>query len=79
MAPGPIDAPDEAVGHGDPAGFAVPLRLLVGDQVLTFISTTTVFGTPIDVSLEQLAAESFFPAEARCAAWLPVDRSAVSA
>jgi len=63
MAPGPIDAPDEAVGHGDPAGFVVPLRLRVGDQVLTFISTTTVFGTPIDVSLEQLAVESFFPAD----------------
>jgi transcriptional regulator with XRE-family HTH domain len=67
MAPAPPDAPDEAVGHGDPAGFVVPLRIKLHGEVLTFISTTTVFGTPVDVTLEQLAVESFFPADAATA------------
>jgi hypothetical protein len=31
------------------------------------ISTTTIFGTPIDVTLSELAIESFFPADAATA------------
>lgn len=42
---------------------AVPLRLRVGDTVLSFLSTITVFGTPLDVTLSELAIESFFPAD----------------
>jgi len=33
-------------------------------HVLSFLSTTTVFGTPVDVTLSELALESFFPADA---------------
>ena len=33
-------------------------------HVLSLLSTTTVFGTPLDVTLEELAIESFFPADA---------------
>ncbi|PLP59774.1 transcriptional regulator [Mesorhizobium loti] len=40
-----------------------PLRLRLGDTVLSFISTTTVFGTPLDVTLSELAIETFFPAD----------------
>ncbi|WP_376984760.1 helix-turn-helix domain-containing protein [Bosea sp. R86505] len=43
---------------------AVPLRLRVGEAVLSFISTTTVFGTPVDITLSELALETFFPADA---------------
>jgi hypothetical protein len=32
--------------------------------LLTFFSTTMVFGTPIDITLSELAVESFFPADA---------------
>ena len=39
------------------------LKLRVGDAVLSFISTITVFGTPLDVTLSELAIESFFPAD----------------
>ena len=67
MAPATLDQRDESVGHGDPAGFVVPLRLAYEGQVLTFLSTTTVFGTPVDVSLEELAIESFFPVDAATA------------
>jgi hypothetical protein len=31
--------------------------------VLSFISTTMVFGTPVDVTLQELALETFFPAD----------------
>jgi hypothetical protein len=31
---------------------------------LSFFSTTTVFGTPIDITLSELALEAFFPADA---------------
>jgi hypothetical protein len=37
----------------------------VGD--LAFISTTTIFGTPVDVTVAELAIESFFPADATTA------------
>jgi transcriptional regulator with XRE-family HTH domain len=56
--------------HGDHAEVAVPLRLRAGDDVLSFISTTTIFGTPVDVTLSELAIESFFPADAATAAAL---------
>jgi len=34
---------------------------------LAFYSTTTVFGTPVDITLSELAIEAFFPADARTA------------
>lgn len=42
----------------------VPLQLQIGDNVLSLISATTVFGTPVDVTLSELALETFFPADA---------------
>jgi transcriptional regulator with XRE-family HTH domain len=41
----------------------VPLRLATPNGVLSFISTTTVFGTPIDITVSELALETFFPAD----------------
>jgi transcriptional regulator with XRE-family HTH domain len=49
------------------AGIAVPLRLTSASGVLSFFSTTTVFGTPLDITLSELAIESFFPADAATA------------
>jgi transcriptional regulator with XRE-family HTH domain len=40
----------------------VPLRLATAAGPLDLISTTTVFGTPRDVTLSELALEAFFPA-----------------
>lgn len=54
----------------DPNAIVVPLRLRVGDQVLSFVGTTTVFGTPIDITLSELAIEAFFPADEATAAIL---------
>jgi hypothetical protein len=37
------------------------MRLKTRHGVLSFLSTTTVFGTPLDITLSELAIESFFP------------------
>ncbi len=49
-------------GH-DYAGIVVPLQLTTDDGVLTLFSTITIFGTPVDVTLSELAIEAFFPAD----------------
>lgn len=54
--------PDEA----EPA-IVVPLRLRLGTATLALISTTTVFGTPTDITLSELALETFFPADGETA------------
>jgi transcriptional regulator with XRE-family HTH domain len=46
-----------------PNAVAVPLKLRSSLGVLSFLSTTTVFGTPIDITLSELALETFFPAD----------------
>lgn len=55
------------VHDSDTAGIIVPLCLEIGGTVLKFLSTTTIFGTPVDVTLSELAIESFFPADAETA------------
>ncbi len=42
----------------------VPLVVRSPQGLLRFISTTTIFGTPVEVTLQDLAIESFFPADA---------------
>lgn len=49
------DRPAEAV--------LVPLRVRTARGMLSFLSTTTVFGTPVEVTLSELAIECFFPAD----------------
>jgi len=46
---------------------ALALELKVGDQILSFITTTTIFGTPADVTLSELAVEAFFPVDPQTA------------
>lgn len=52
------DAPPE------PAAVLVPMRLKTPHGELSLISTTTVFGTPRDILLSEMAIEAFFPADA---------------
>lgn len=50
--------------ESDPAtlsGIAIPFVLETGQGKLTFLSTTTVFGTAVDIALSELVIESFFP------------------
>lgn len=52
----------------DADAIALPFELKLGDQLLSFITTTTVFGTPADVTLSELAVEAFFPSNPETAA-----------
>jgi transcriptional regulator with XRE-family HTH domain len=45
------------------AAIAVPLRVRAGGEVLSFLSTMTTFDTAADVTVAELAIESFFPAD----------------
>jgi len=45
----------------------VPLRLRGAEQELAFFSTVSAFGTALDITLAELAVESFFPADKKTA------------
>lgn len=49
--------------EGEHAGVVMPFKFRTPVGVLSFISTTTIFGTPVDVTLQELAMETFFPAD----------------
>ena len=46
---------------------ATPFRLATIDGVLSFFSTTTLFSTPVDITVSELAIEAFLPADAETA------------
>jgi hypothetical protein len=46
---------------------AIPLRLRTDEGLLSFLSTTTVFGTAVDVTAAELVIESLLPADAHTA------------
>jgi transcriptional regulator with XRE-family HTH domain len=46
-----------------PDNVAIPFKLRFGGDVLSFMSATMIFGTPVDVTLSELALETFFPAD----------------
>lgn len=52
------------------AGVVVPFELATEAGVMAFFSTITVFGTPTDITLSELAMECFYPANAATAALL---------
>src|SRR6266511_662470 len=50
--------------HVNPqSAVVVPLRIRHGDGELAFFSIVASFGTPIDITVAELAIESFFPAD----------------
>jgi transcriptional regulator with XRE-family HTH domain len=65
--PAPVSERDRASPGTDYDDVAVPLELETDAGVLSLISTTTVFGTPVDVTLSELALEAFYPADDRTA------------
>jgi transcriptional regulator with XRE-family HTH domain len=42
---------------------AIPFKMRLGGEVLSFFSATMIFGTPVDITLSELAVETFFPAD----------------
>jgi transcriptional regulator with XRE-family HTH domain len=72
--------------HGELAGYpggegqrppatdvVVPLRYRSDSSILSFLSITAVVGTPLDITVEELAIEFFYPADETTAAALAAD------
>lgn len=63
----PAPALDASTEVAMPSPIAVPMQLDVDGIVLSMLSTTTVFGSPVDITLAELALEAFVPADAETA------------
>jgi transcriptional regulator with XRE-family HTH domain len=57
-------APAEAHPEPDSGAVVVPFCMTAEGRELSFFGTTTVFGTPVDITLSELALEAFYPANA---------------
>ncbi|MEU6367401.1 helix-turn-helix transcriptional regulator [Streptomyces sp. NPDC046931] len=54
----PRPEPDEPAPH-----FALPMRIEHDGRVLSFVSSISTFNTPMDVTVAELAIETFLPAD----------------
>lgn len=61
--PAPPNATPMRMGPVVDEGIVVPLTLASEEGPLSFISTTTVFGTAVDVTLSEVTIEAFLPAD----------------
>ncbi|KOU46374.1 helix-turn-helix domain-containing protein [Streptomyces californicus] len=61
---------DGRTGRERAAAFALPMRLEHGGRVLSFVSSIATFNTPMDVTVAELAIETFLPADRETAAYL---------
>ncbi|MFF0140986.1 helix-turn-helix domain-containing protein [Streptomyces sp. NPDC005227] len=64
--PVPDTAPEPAGGDeslGSVPSFALPMRIEHEGRVLSFISSISTFNTPMDVTVAELAIETFLPAD----------------
>ena len=60
--PEPTDSEALAL-PGEHHGVLMPFEFHTPQGVLRLVSTTTVFGSPVDITLQELALETFFPAD----------------
>jgi hypothetical protein len=47
----------------------IPMVIRIGGRELRLFSTITTFGTPMDITLDEVAIESYYPADAESAAY----------
>ena len=59
----PCDQAEPDVELPGPGDVAIPLRYKHNDDILSFVGITAIFGTPLDITLAELAIESFYPAD----------------
>jgi len=60
----PGQAPGTATRlQGEHRGVLMPFLVQTPLGLLNFVSTTTVFGSPVDITLQELALETFFPGD----------------
>ncbi|MFJ3336940.1 helix-turn-helix domain-containing protein [Streptomyces sp. NPDC086766] len=55
---GAVEEPDEEVPY-----FALPMRIEHEGRLLSFVSSISTFNTPMDVTVAELAIETFLPAD----------------
>jgi MmyB-like transcription regulator ligand binding domain len=60
--PAPSSGIPPATSDG-PQRYATPLKIATRLGTVSFFNTTTIFGTPTDVTLSELALEMLFPAD----------------
>jgi transcriptional regulator with XRE-family HTH domain len=65
LAPEPEDPPGERVD----ADVIIPMIFRIGGRELRLFSTITTFGTPMDITVDEIAIESYYPADAETAAY----------
>jgi len=63
----PCDQPEPEIESPGPGEIFVPLRIRHDGRELAFFSTVATFGTPLDITVSELAIESFFPADPQTA------------
>ncbi|MFJ9440519.1 helix-turn-helix domain-containing protein [Kitasatospora sp. NPDC101235] len=75
--PEPVGSPADGRAEDRAAGpaadgfpFALPLRIRHEERVLSFLSTISTFNTPLDVTVSELAMETFLPADAETVRFL---------
>jgi transcriptional regulator with XRE-family HTH domain len=61
------DYPGGETARPDRTDVVVPLRYRADHAELSFLSITAMVGTPMDITVEELAIESFYPADDRTA------------
>jgi transcriptional regulator with XRE-family HTH domain len=66
----PAPAGDDEPSVAAASDIVVPLRIRTDGGALAFFSAIATFGTAVDVTVSELAIESFFPADAATAAAL---------
>ncbi|MEW2624414.1 helix-turn-helix transcriptional regulator [Streptomyces sp. NPDC048106] len=67
--PVPEDAPGEEPREPVPY-FALPMRIEHEGRILSFVSSISTFNTPMDVTVAELAIETFLPADPATAKYL---------
>ncbi|WP_406423196.1 helix-turn-helix transcriptional regulator [Streptomyces sp. NBC_00873] len=68
--PESTDGQDESAGPPSALSFALPMVVEHDGRVLSFVASIATFNTPMDVTVAELAIETFLPADQETAAYL---------
>nr|WP_206313510.1 helix-turn-helix transcriptional regulator [Streptomyces coryli] len=73
-------ADEEPAHRTSDTGVVIPMIIRIDGRELRLFSTITTFGTPMDITLDEVAIESYYPADAASAAYFtPLPRTAPGA
>ncbi|TDD39080.1 XRE family transcriptional regulator [Actinomadura sp. KC06] len=62
-------APEDAPGRSIESDVLIPMIIRFRGRELRLFSTITTFGTPMDITLDEVAIESYYPADSETAAY----------